>query len=194
VNVVVVYAHPNESSFNAALRNAAVEGLIDRGHEVRVHDLYRDDFDASMSAAERVAYHGDSPTIHPTVTRYANDVKWATAIVFVYPTWWMTTPAVMKAWLERVLVPGVAFTFDDKGKVQSLLRNVRHVAGVGTYGASRRSVRLTSDGGRRTITRALRLSCGWRTRAQWHGLYDLDNTTPEQRTEFIASVRSGLLA
>jgi NAD(P)H dehydrogenase (quinone) len=194
VNVVVVYAHPNETSFDAALRNAAVEGLIDRGHEVRVHDLYRDDFEASMSAAERVAYHGDSPTIHPTVTRYAADITWATAIVFVYPTWWMTTPAVMKAWLERVLVPGVAFTFDEKGKVKSLLRNVRNVAGVTTYGASRRSVMLASDGGRRTITRALRLSCGWRTRSQWHGLYDLDNTTPEQRAVFIAQVRSGLLA
>ena len=41
---------------------------------------------------------------------------WAsvTGLVFVYPTWWSGPPAVLKGWLERVFVPGVAFDFDDK--------------------------------------------------------------------------------
>jgi NAD(P)H dehydrogenase (quinone) len=194
VNVVVVYAHPNESSFSAALRDAAIDGLRSRGHNVRLHDLYHDDFVAFMSAEERHAYHGDQPIVDDLVARYATDVLWAQAIVVVYPTWWMTMPAILKAWLERVMVPGVAFTFNDAGKVVSLLGNVRRVAGVSTYGASRHAVRFATDGGRRTITRALRLSCGWRTRSEWHGLYSLDSTTIEQRAAFIERVRAELLA
>jgi NAD(P)H dehydrogenase (quinone) len=194
VNVVVVHAHPSETSYSAALCTAAADGLRSRGHSVRVHELYRDNFAASMSGAERHAYHGDSPIIDPTVARYAADVTWAEALVFVYPTWWMSMPAVMKAWLERVMVPGVAFTFDEAGKVASLLGNVRRVAGVTTYGASRNAVRFASDGGRRTITHALRLSCGWRTRTEWFGLYALDTTTTDERDNFAARVRNELFA
>ena len=56
--------------------------------------------------------------------------------MFVYPTWWSGLPAVLKGWLERVMVPGVGFTFDaQSGKVQPGLRHVRRIVGISTYGS-----------------------------------------------------------
>ena len=46
--------------------------------------------------------------------RHAEIIKQAEALVFVYPTWWSTMPAILKGWLERVLVPGVGFVFDEQ--------------------------------------------------------------------------------
>lgn len=192
-NVVVVAAHPNPTSYNAAVARAVVDGLRQRGHEVRLHDLTADDFAAYMSREERHAYHGEMPVIDPVVRRYADDIDWATALVFVYPTWWMNLPAVLKAWLERVMVPGVAFTFDAKGKVTSNLTKVGHIVGVTTYGAKRGTVFFASDGGRRTLMRALRLSCGMRTRTHWFALYDMDHTNDERRKQFLDHVSKRVL-
>ena len=83
------------------------------GHQVTVLDLYGEGFRAAMSNGEWLAYHSDRPILDPMVERHAEIVKQAEALVFVYPTWWSTMPAILKGWLERVMVPGVGFVFDE---------------------------------------------------------------------------------
>ena len=147
-----------------------------------------------MSAEEHVAYHSDDPVLDPLVAEHAALVKAADALVFIYPTWWSSMPAVLKGWLERVMVPGVAFVFDDKGKVRPGLSNVRHIVGVSTYGSPRAYVKFVNDNGRRTLTRALRLNTGLRTRRSWLGLYAIDTATAEQREKFLARVEHKMRA
>jgi NAD(P)H-dependent FMN reductase len=36
-------------------------------------------------------------------------IQWADHLVFVYPTWWGTVPALLKGFLDRVLTAGFAF-------------------------------------------------------------------------------------
>lgn len=187
--VALVVAHPTTDSYCHALATRAAAGLRAAGHHVVVLDLYRDGFRAAMSAEEREAYHGESPIIDPMVGAHADLVQRADALVFVYPTWWSGLPAILKGWLERVLVPGVAFRFDERsGKVRPGLGDLRHLVGISTYGSPRSYVRLVNDNGRRTITRALRMSCGWRVRPHWLGLYAVDTATPETRDEFAGRV------
>ena len=69
------------------------------------------------------------------VERYAGIVKQAEALVFVYPTWWSTMPAILKGWLERVMVPGVGFVLDEKQHVRRGLKQVRRIVGISTYGS-----------------------------------------------------------
>lgn len=183
---VVVVAHPAPDSFCRHLADRAVSGLRAGGHEVVVLDL--DGFSPVMTPAERAAYHGDTPILDPLVAAHADVVGRAEALVFVYPTWWSGLPAVLKGWLERVLVPGVAFGFDEAGKVRPGLTHVRLLVGISTYGSPRSSVRLVNDNGRRIITRALRMSCGWRTRTRWLGSYAIDTSGHERRADFAALV------
>ena len=190
MRTLVVIAHPSTDSFCHALTDRAVAGLRAAGHDVTVLDLYAEGFRVAMSADERTAYHGDEPILDPVVGLHADAVLAAEALVFVYPTWWSGLPAILKGWLERVLVPGVGFRFDEKGKVRPGLGQVRHLVGISTYGSPRWYVRLVNDNGRRTITRALRLSCGFRVRSHWHGLYAIDTTTAAERAEFAARVES----
>lgn len=190
MRALVVVAHPSTDSFCHALADRAVAGLRAAGHDVTVLDLYAEGFRVAMSADERAAYHGDEPILDPMVQLHADAVLGADALVFVYPTWWSGLPAILKGWLERVLVPGVGFRFDDKGKVRPGLGQVRHLVGISTYGSPRSYVRLVNDNGRRTITRALRLSCGFRVRSHWHGFYAIDTSSRAERAEFAARVES----
>ena len=191
--VAVVVAHPSPDSYCRHLSSRAVAGLVAAGHDVEVLDLYADGFCVAMSAAERDAYHGDSPICDPLVERYADVVQRAGVLVFVYPTWWSSLPAILKGWLERVMVPGVSFRFDERtGKVKPALRNVRTIVGISTYGSPRSYVRLVNDNGRRILTRALRVSCGMRTRTRWLGLYGIDTSTEDQRAEFAAHVEQAM--
>lgn len=187
--VVVVVAHPSSESFCHALARSAESGLLRAGHEVVVLDLYSQGVRAAMTAEERHAYHGDAPILDPLLAQHAALVQRAESLVFVYPTWWSGLPAILKGWLERVMVPGVAFVLDPRtSKVRPGLQQMRHLVGISTYGSPRSYVRLINDNGRRTITRALRLSCGLRVRSAWLGLYAIDTSTTSQRTAFLDRV------
>lgn len=186
---LVVVAHPSTDSYCHALATRAETGLRAAGHEVVVLDLCAQGVRVAMTAEEREAYHGDTPIIDPVIAEHAALVQRAEAIVFVYPTWWSGLPAILKGWLERVMVPGVGFVFDERtNKVRPGLGQMRRVVGISTYGSPRSYVRLVNDNGRRILTRALRLSCGLRVRTTWLGLYAIDTSTLGQRQAFLARV------
>lgn len=194
MRVVMVVAHPDRSSLCLALAASARSGLESAGHAVEVIDLYACGFRATMSADEHTAYHGDQPVLDPMVAEHIALITACEALVFVYPTWWSSMPAILKGWLERVMVPGIGFVFNDKGKVRPGLTNVRRIAGISTYGSPRRYVWAVNDNGRRTISRALRLSTGLRTRCSWLGLYAIDTCTEDQRRAFIDRVHRSMAA
>ena len=190
---LVVVAHPCADSLTHALAARAEAGLRAAGNEVVVLDLYAVGFRAAMSEGERQAYHEEQPILDPMVAEHAELITTASTVVFVYPTWWSGLPAILKGWLERVMVPGVGFTFDERtGKVRPGLGNIGHLVGISTYGSPRAAVRLINDNGRRTIARALRMSCGLRTRTRWLGLYSVDTSTDSERQEFAASVERAM--
>jgi NAD(P)H dehydrogenase (quinone) len=189
VNVLVVHAHPSPASYSRALCDTAERALRGAGHDVTVIHLDDEGFRAAMTAPERLAYPSAEPILDPQVARHAALVRTAEALVFVYPTWWAGQPAVMKGWLERVFVAGVAFHLDPRTKkLRPGLRRVRRLVGITTYGSSRTYVRVLTDPGRRTIMRAVRLLCDRRCRRMWLALYGMDTSTPEQRAAFLATV------
>jgi putative NADPH-quinone reductase len=189
---VVILANPAADSFCHELAQRAGVGLRAAGNEVADLDLYAIGFRAAMSAEERLAYHSDEPVLDPVVADHIELIRAADTLVFVYPTWWSGLPAILKGWLERVMVPGVSFGFDDRGKVRPALTNVDRIVGVSTYGSPRSYVRAINDNGRRTLTRALRMSCGLRTRTRWHGFYGIDTSTEVERRDFAAMIERRL--
>jgi putative NADPH-quinone reductase len=189
MRVLVIHCHPVADSFSAALRDAACDGARAGGHDVRVIDLSVENFTAVMSAEELRSYKAVSSEVGDDITAHIDAVRWAEALVFVYPTWWSTLPAQLKGWLERVMRPGVAFVFDQKNKVRPGLRNVRRIVGITTYGSKWLYVKLMKDAGRRTLLRALRLNTSWRTKSTWIPLYGIDGASDSERSAFLNLVR-----
>ncbi len=184
----MVTANPDPAGFTHAAAAAARRGMQRAGHHVVTLDLYALGFAPAMSAPERAAYHEATPLIDPLTIEHAELLRRSQALVFVYPTWWSGPPAILRGWLERVFVPGVAFYFDEHGKVRPGLSHVRRIVGISTYGSPWRHVKLLQDGGRRMLLRALRLNCGWRASTRWLALYSIDTATAAQRTAFLQRV------
>ena len=188
MNALVVYCHPVEGSFCSAMRDAAVRGLTASGHTVNVIDLAARQFNPVMSTAEWKIYSEGSGEVPIGLERDVELIKTAEIIVFVYPTWWGGLPAQLKGWLERVMLPGTAFVFNDKNKVRPGLGNIKRIHIASTFGSPWLYVRLVNDNGRRILARALRLNTSLRTNVSSSSLYAMDTATDSSRKSFLVSL------
>ena len=136
MRVLVVYSHPVETSYNAALHREVLASLARAGHEVDDCDLYAEDFNPVLSRAERLGYH-DVPANLAPVRGYVERLRWAEALVFCFPTWCFGLPAMLKGFFDRVFLPGVAFDFSDPRHVKPSLTHLKRIAAVVTYGRPR---------------------------------------------------------
>jgi len=194
MRALVVHAHPVAESFNRSLNELVCTTLQARGHEVRNIDLYGENFAPAMSADERRNYHAEGNNLDP-VRSHLERLAWCNGLIFVYPTWWYSQPAILKGWLERVLVPHVTFTMPKGNQpIQPLLQHIGCLGAVSTYGAPWLWTRWVGDPGRRIIMRGLRALVHRRARTFWAAHYKMDSSTPKSRAAFMAKVTSKLEA
>jgi len=144
----------------AAVVGTAERVLTEAGCVVKRISLVAEDFTPYMSTDERLCYHDEGSNIlTDEVRRSVDAIGWAEALLFVYPTVCFNPPARLKAWLDRVLLPGVAFGFDDAGRVAPGLTHIKRLGVVTTRPHGRVASARARDGGRRMIMRALRMNC-----------------------------------
>jgi len=123
MNVLLVYAHPEPQSLNGALKDFSVKRLEAAGHIVRVSDLYAMKWKPTIDADDSVD-HIPGTVFNPAVeSKHAfqngtqsddiaaeqEKLKWADALIFQFPLWWFSMPAIMKGWVERVYAYGFAY-------------------------------------------------------------------------------------
>ena len=189
MRLLIVYCHPVEGSFVSAVRDSVLEGAREAGHEIRLTDLYAEGFQPVMGREERVGYH-EEPANQAPVAAHLDNIRWAEGILFVYPTWWYGQPAMLKGWLDRVFVPGVAFTMPTETQgIGPGLAHIRFVGVATTLGSSWWLWRFMGQPGRRIILRGLRACCGARCKTLWMGLHSMDTVSEPRRRDYLARVR-----
>lgn len=189
MRALVVYCHPKTTSFNAAVKETVLEKLNRGGAEIRLIDLYERAFQPVLPACELDDYLDCPANVEP-VARDVADLRWADTLIFVYPTWWYGLPAMLKGWLDRVLLPDVAFLMPDAENkdIRPGLTNITSLGVFTTCGASRWLTSLVGAPGRRTLTRGVRLICAKRCKVHFAAHYLMDSSTPESRTAHLDKV------
>lgn len=128
MNVLIVYAHEEPRSFNAALKNTAIRTFEDLGHQVVVSDLYRMGFKAVGDSADFLErkdrhilvrqaeerYASNLGTLAPDILAEQQKVRDCQLMIFQFPLWWFSMPAILKGWADRVLSMG--FAYDENGR------------------------------------------------------------------------------
>ena len=186
MRVLVVYSHPVETSYQAALHRTVVESLQQSGHDVDDCDLYAEGFDPVLSRTERIAYH-DVPANRDPVRSHVERLLAAEALVLVYPVWNFGFPAVMKGYFDRVFLPGVSFKMVD-GSLLPCLHNIRRLTAVATYGGARWRAFMMGNPPRKIVTRMLRSTIRPGAKVAYLARYDMNNATPEARAKFLDAV------
>lgn len=102
--IVIINGHPDKESYNFALAKAYRKGAVKSGAEIEeivIRDL---DFNPNLQFGYR-----KRTELEPDLLQAQETLKWADHIVWFYPVWWGSVPAIMKGFLDRVLLPGFAF-------------------------------------------------------------------------------------
>ena len=191
MRVLVVYCHPHPGSFTHAVLDRVLAGLAVGGHEVHVIDLYAEGFDPVISEAEWKTYFADPESlVRGAVSDHVEHLRGAEGLVFVYPTWMFSVPAMLKGWLDRVFLPGVSFTLPAEGETapKSLVRHIRLVAGVTTAGTPWWVMAAAGSPGKRLLRRSIRLGYAVRCTNLWLCLHSMETVTQAQRARHLARV------
>ena len=123
MKVLLVFAHPEPRSLNGALRDVAIGELEAQGHEVRVSDLYADNWKSEVDRTDFPPLAPDARLIPVAASKMAfqtsaltDDVRaeidkllWADVLILQFPLWWFTMPAILKGWVDRVFAYGFAY-------------------------------------------------------------------------------------
>ncbi|MEF2071965.1 NAD(P)H-dependent oxidoreductase [Consotaella aegiceratis] len=193
MRVLVVHAHPVETSYSAALKDITVDELAKAGHTVDVLSLYDEGFEAELSREERLIYHDVPDNLTPAIAPYVERVYASDAVVFVYPVWNFGLPAILKGFFDRVFVPGVSFEMRG-GKLVRTLPPKKKVAVVTTYGGTRWRAFLVGDPPRKVATRVFWTVFQPPRPVQYLALYDMNNNAVPQLEAFKDRVRAAMAA
>jgi putative NADPH-quinone reductase len=154
-------------------------------------DLDRERFSPAMTAAERRSYYSE-PYAEAEVAPLIAHLRRIDGIIFCFPHWWFSMPAMLKGYFDRVWAPGTAFAHDlAGGRIRPLLTNIRYFGVVTSYGSPWWLTRIVmQDPGRKVLLRALRPMCGPAVRSFYLAHYDMDRSTAASRKAFEERVRA----
>ncbi len=189
MRALVVFCHPHSHSFNAAVLTTVLAKLRAAGAEARVHDLYAGGFQPVLTPTEWQGYLACPDNCGP-VLREVEDLRWCDTLIFVYPTWWYGLPALLKGWLDRVMLPDVAFLMPD-GANKTIRPGLRHISRMGVFttcGASPWLTWLVGAPGKRTLTRGVGFLLRPAKRMVFAAHYLMDSSTPQSRHRHLMRV------
>lgn len=123
MKILIVYAHPEPRSLSGSLKEFAVDHLQQAGHQVQVSDLYAMQWKAQLDAADTLAplvgahydatqdsrFAFDNQMQPADITAEQEKLRWADTVIFQFPLWWFSMPAIMKGWFDRVYANGFAY-------------------------------------------------------------------------------------
>jgi NAD(P)H dehydrogenase (quinone) len=191
VRVLYIYCHPLPESFHAAIRSEALGGLNKAGHTVDLCDLYAEKFDPVMSVEERRDYH-DLSKNQSRVSDYVRRLRAADALICQFPVWSFGPPAMLKGWMDRLLMPGVAFDLSNPNNAVPLLTNLKRIAGITTYGRPWWNALFVGNPPKKIMTRYVpRFSP--RAKVDYYSLYHMNVATDAHRKAFLAKVHAAML-
>jgi len=129
-NLLIVTAHPTSKNLTQVMAKIYQEAKEQAGDNVEVIDLYQD------KPLEFLSFetHEDLSQKDETREYYQAKITQADEIVFIYPFWWGSMPAILKNWIDQVFMSGFAFKYDESGRPKGLL-NGKRAKVISTSGA-----------------------------------------------------------
>lgn len=186
MKVLLIFGHPNRNSYNGAILTALIEELETLKYQYKVKDLYQEEFNPVLSLDEHEnQYKG---IYKEDVKSYHDKIKWADHIIIVFPIWWMGAPAIVKGWIDRVLVSGFAYEAGENG-VEGLLTD-QTMTLITTYGRSEKNMIATGmrDAIEKVLVDGTLKFCGFKETIH-KNLYKVTSISDGERTEMLKEVK-----
>lgn len=127
----VILAHPWHGSYNKVLFDTVINRLQSKGKDVNVIDLYKDNFNPALTEKELSVYM-QGIALDEKVLKYQDMLKESDEIVFIFPIWWYGMPAILRGFIDKIMIDKFAFEADSKGKLHGKLTNIKRATLIST--------------------------------------------------------------
>lgn len=183
IDTLIVYCHPYEMTLSAAVLTAVEAGLDRAGRSFEVCDLYADGFDPVLRAPD-LALYGEGGTNDELVRRYQGQLSRARHLVLVAPVWWNDIPAMLKGWIDKVMLVGFSWEATGHGLSGTLGRVIESVDVFTTSAEPTEHLRAAIMA---TLMDGTFAQLGVERRS-WHNFGGIDQSTPDDRKDWLAEV------
>ncbi|KRV43915.1 NAD(P)H-dependent oxidoreductase [Bacillus sp. FSL K6-0046] len=190
----IVYAHPWDGSYNHAILTSITEKLETKKEPFQVIDLYKDGFNPVFTAEELKHFHkGETP--YSLVKDYQEKLKQSTELVFIFPVWWWDLPAMLKGFIDKVMLSGFAFIEDQNtGTLQGLLTNIKKTTVISTSTTDKEYIESEAGNAIQSvfIDRTL-ADLGIKNEStKWIHFSRVNLTTDEKRKQFLKEISQNI--
>lgn len=184
MQVLVINGHPRKESLCEALATAYAEGALAAGVHTTRLNLYDLSFDPNVTHV--------SPTqqdLEPAIRQAQELMRRAHHVVFIYPTWWGTMPALLKGFIDRVLTAGFAFEETEGGSGYAPLLRGRSAQIITTMDTPLWVYKwIYRSPGHQAMRRATLQFCGFQM-ARTLSFGPVKSSTLQQRQQWLARVK-----
>lgn len=177
--LTVVYGHPYAKSFNAAIKDAVLAALAKTGPEWSLIDLYADGFDPAVRAPE-LALYSEGRTCDAHAQKYMDILARTDSIIYIFPVWWGTEPAIVKGFHDKVLLKDFAWTYSPDGRLVPKL-NIRRTLLLTTSEAPTATFSAYFTG---YLPEHVFAAVGMRG-VSWHNFDNIPRSTADERAAFL---------
>ena len=119
----VIFSHPYHKSFNKTILDNIVQKFDEIKEKYTIIDLNKDGFNPVMSE-EELGLYSQGKSVDPLVKKYQEILKNTDELILVFPIWWMSMPAVLKGFFDKVMTKGFAYESAKTG-IKGLLTNIK---------------------------------------------------------------------
>ncbi|CCH60712.1 hypothetical protein TBLA_0D02050 [Henningerozyma blattae CBS 6284] len=128
-NALIILAHPEQNSLNHSLMNESIKILEAKGYKVKTSDLYKMNFNPLLTSNDfkdwpanipmnlmlAAGKSNESKKLSTDILEEQSKVEWADLVIFQFPLWWMSMPAILKGWFDRSI--SAKFAYGNKPQI-----------------------------------------------------------------------------
>jgi len=140
----VIFSHPWDGSFNKAILDQVVKKLDEAKEKYTVIDLNKDGFNPVMTEKE-LSLYSQGKSIDPLVGKYQEILKNTNELILVFPIWWMSLPAILKGFFDKVMLREFAYENTQNG-IKGFLTNIKTAKMITTATAPKFLLNITGFG------------------------------------------------
>jgi NAD(P)H dehydrogenase (quinone) len=111
MQTLIIYAHPETKGHCSTILKYVKYYLKKQNKKYEILDLYKLNYNPILEAEEH--YTAGNRKISKQNKEIQNKIKKANHLIFIYPIWWGTMPAILKGFFDRILTPRFAYIYED---------------------------------------------------------------------------------
>lgn len=184
----IVLAHPWHGSFNKSILDSIVSKLEEGNRKYNIIDLNKENFDPVFREEELKLYK-DGGFADDQVGDYQKILNSSSELIVIFPIWWYNMPAILKGFIDKVMLRGFAYNKNSAGFLIGSLENIKRTFVITTSEAPTWYLKFMGNPIKRVLTGSTLKQIGLKN-IKWFNSENTTSDSNEKRQKFLDKVIS----